>query len=104
MLHDLEQGINDEPFRGAGYLQLPLMSVGALYTNTPGRIKTLTLVPVCQTLTTLTFWWLLNRSDVQLLFLSCSVIAAPSVQQPSSVSVIRLINYCLDHSSAKFAA
>ncbi|KAM6047129.1 ubiquitin-associated domain-containing protein 1 isoform 2-T2 [Theristicus caerulescens] len=56
MLHDLEQGINGEPFGGAGYLQLPLMSVGALYTNTPGKIQTLTLVPVCQTLTTLTFW------------------------------------------------
>lgn len=56
MLHDLEQGINDEPFRGAGYLQLPLMSAGALHTNTPGKIKMLTLVPVCQTLTTLTFW------------------------------------------------
>lgn len=56
MLCDLEQGINDEPFGGAGYLRLPLMSVGALYTNARGKIKTLTLVPVCQTLTTLTFW------------------------------------------------
>lgn len=56
MLHDLKQGINDEPLRGAGDLQLPLMSAGALQSNTPGKTKTLTLVPVCQTLTTLTFW------------------------------------------------
>jgi len=68
MLHDLEQGIKDEAFGGAGYLQLPLMSAGASYTSAPGNIKSLTLVLLCQALTTLMFWRLLNRSDVQLLF------------------------------------
>lgn len=65
---DLVQGVNDEPFRGAGCLWLSRRSLRALYTNTPGKVLAGTLLLDCQTLLTLTFWWLLNRSDMQLLF------------------------------------
>lgn len=39
-LHDLERGINEEPFRGAGHFQLPLNGTWALCTDTPGKIST----------------------------------------------------------------
>lgn len=49
---DLEQGINEEPFRGAGHFQLPLMALELCALTLLGKL-TLTWG---QALTTLTFW------------------------------------------------
>lgn len=77
-LHDLEQGINEEPFRGAGQLQLPLMALELCALPLLGRL-TLTLG---QAVTTLTFWWLCSCFFCPILWW-----LAPNVQEPSSVPV-----------------
>lgn len=77
-LHDLEQGINEEPFRGAGHFQLPLMALELCALTLLGKL-TLTLG---QALTTLTFWWLCSCFFCPILWW-----LAPNVQESSSVAV-----------------
>lgn len=90
-LHDLERGINEEPFRGAGHFQLPLMALELCALTLLGKLA----LTLGQALTTLTFWWLCSCFFCPILWW-----LAPNVQEPSSKG----LNQCPAHSSARFAA